>query len=104
VGHPNHVDAPASASPCVAFSPDGKILATASADKTIRLWDPFTAKELGQFQADGSIQSIAFSPDGKTLVSGSADTTVIVWDIMNPVKSPGDAKKNVILIGDSKKP
>jgi WD40 repeat protein len=61
----------------VAFSPDGKTLASASRDTTIRIWDIATAKQLTTVQghADFALR-LAFSPDGKTLASGGADEKI----------------------------
>ncbi|WP_084763412.1 NACHT and WD repeat domain-containing protein, partial [[Scytonema hofmanni] UTEX B 1581] len=66
----------------VAFSPDGKTLASGSADKTIKLWDVATGK-ISQTLTGHSkwVNSVAFSPDGKTLASGSADKTIKLWDV-----------------------
>ena len=68
---------------CLAFSPDGKTLATGSWDWRIRLYDLATGKERPRLAGrhQGSILSLAFSPDGKRLASASQDTTVLVWDI-----------------------
>jgi WD40 repeat protein len=64
----------------IVFSPDGKTLASAGVDGTIKLWELSTGKELCTLTGhSGVIYSIAFSPDGKTIVSGSHDKTIKVW-------------------------
>lgn len=68
----------------VTFTPDGRTLASSSWDRTIRLWDAVTGKEVSQIKIENRqwmFRSVNFSPDGKTLVSGSSDHTVHLWDV-----------------------
>ncbi|HMF15480.1 MAG TPA: hypothetical protein VKE94_24370, partial [Gemmataceae bacterium] len=69
------------------FSPDGRFLATASEDQTVRVWDVKTGKEVVPSRGHrAAVFSVAFSPDGNRLVSGSWYTRAggKIWDVALP--------------------
>src|SRR5258708_5985371 len=72
---------------CVAFSPDGKRIVSGSADKTEKVWDAATGKEILSISDEDCVTSVAFSPDGKRIASAYFRTSayfltirVKVWD------------------------
>ncbi len=66
----------------VAFSPYGRLLASGSVDRTIKIWD-VSSRQLKRTLTghENSVESVAFSPDGHLLASGSADKTIKLWDV-----------------------
>jgi WD40 repeat protein len=66
----------------IAFSPDGRVVASGNWDGSVILWDPQTRQPVGdplRGHEDG-VQSVAFSPNGRTLASGDSNGSVILWD------------------------
>ncbi|HEV3455806.1 MAG TPA: TIR domain-containing protein [Thermoanaerobaculia bacterium] len=65
----------------IAWSPDGRILATPSADRTVRLWDPAGAESLAILKRHtDEVNCVAWSPDSTLLVSGGDDSRVVLWN------------------------
>ncbi|KAH9203354.1 hypothetical protein DL95DRAFT_472452 [Leptodontidium sp. 2 PMI_412] len=89
-GHSGRVNA-------VAFSVDGNLLASASRDKSVRIWNPATGKEMQRLERhSGEANAVAFSCDGSLLASGSSDGTVRLWN-------PGTGEEVQILEGHTGK-
>jgi hypothetical protein len=74
------------------YSPDGKRIVTASANKTARLWDAETHNPIGEPLRghENMVTSVAFSPDGTRIITASADNTARLWDAGtgNPIGEP----------------
>jgi len=67
---------------CVAFGPNGKILASACRDGLVKLWDVETDSEISTFTLGvGQAFSVAFAPDGLRAAVGGADGRVVLWDL-----------------------
>jgi WD40 repeat protein len=66
----------------VAFSPDGRTLASVSRDETVRFWNVLTGEEVAGWRWQiGQVWSVAFAPDGQTAAAAGADGSVLVWDL-----------------------
>src|SRR5262249_3049061 len=75
----------------LAFTPDGRVLATGGHDQVLRLWDPTTGRLFAEVDQKsgghtGIIETVTFAPDGRTLVSGGFDGTAKVWDVADPAR------------------
>ena len=70
----------------MAFSPDGRWVASGGGDSFVKVWDSHAGEFVRGFRGHkGIVTSVAFSPDGRRLLSGSRDKTVKVWDVTSKV-------------------
>jgi WD40 repeat protein/uncharacterized caspase-like protein len=93
----------------IKYSPDGKIIASASWDQTIKLWQAQTGELINTLKGDqDGINSIVFSPDSQTLISAGEDKTIKIWNLVGQAKliktltGHTDSIKTVTVSPDSK--
>jgi hypothetical protein len=68
---------------CVAWSSDGRLIATGGEDNSVRVWERASGQRRSDLEGHaGPVMAVAFTPDGRRLLSGSSDTTVLVWDLL----------------------
>ncbi|SPF52559.1 exported hypothetical protein [Candidatus Sulfopaludibacter sp. SbA4] len=90
----------------VAWSADGKTLASGSSDQTIKLWDASSGRLLRTLSGHSAfVNSVAWSVDGKTLASASGDSTIKLWDassgqLLRTLSGHGDSVLSVAWGGD----
>ncbi|KAG8696191.1 hypothetical protein FRC08_007311 [Ceratobasidium sp. 394] len=86
---------------CIAYSPNGAYIVSASRDRTIRIWDTHTGQSVGQPLKGhtDTVNSVAYSPNGAYIVSGSRDKTIRMWDAQTG--QPVGSEDNTIRIWDA---
>jgi WD40 repeat protein len=83
---------------CVAFSPDGRTLASGGADQKIILWDPATGKQQREIAAHRAVvRCLAFAPDGQKLASGGNDNLIHLWDAQTGKELPTTKPREKVL-------
>ncbi len=93
----------------LAWSPDGKRLASVARDNVLRVWDVEAGKELRQFSEPArTFRHVAWSPDGRRLATSSEDHTAYLWDVDGPAEprplgpEPGASSKSAVFSPDGR--
>jgi WD40 repeat protein len=72
----------------LAYSPDSALLATASIDHSVRIWDAHTGQQLRVLDHPDAVNNVAFSPDGKSAATLDFDGTIRIWDACTDCQNP----------------
>ncbi len=81
----------------VSFSPDGQMIATASADKTVKLWNRDGSLRTPPLKHDDKVYGVSFSPDGQIIATASGDKTVKLWNRDGSLRTPPLTHNNSVL-------